>query len=57
MLFLLSNIVFCGVQILKGKNVFRKTEIIHVLHIVSSVAQKRNPDGFDSVIQAVSCTV
>ena len=26
----------------KGQNVFRKIEIIHAWHIVSSVAQKRN---------------
>ena len=42
MLFLLSEIVFYGVQKLKGKHVFRKIEIIRVRHIVSSVAQKRN---------------
>ena len=40
MLFLLSKIVFQGVQKLKIKCVFRKMEIIHVWHIVSSVAQK-----------------
>ena len=39
MLFLLSKIVFYGVQKLKGKRVFRKIEIIHVRHIVSSLAQ------------------
>ena len=38
MLFLLSKIVFYGVQKLKGKRVFKKIEIIHVRHIVSSVA-------------------
>ena len=42
MLFLLSKIVFYGVQKLKGKRVFKKIEIIHVRHIVSSVAQKQN---------------
>ena len=41
MLFLLSKIVFYGVQKLNGKRVLRKIEIIHVQHIVSSVAQKR----------------
>ena len=40
-LFLLSEIVFYGVQKLKGERVFRKIEIIHVWHIVSSVAQKQ----------------
>ena len=39
MLFLLTKIVFYGAQKLKGKRVFRKIEIIHVQHIVSSVAQ------------------
>ena len=33
MLFLLSKIVFQGVQKLKIKRVFRKMEIIHVWHI------------------------
>ena len=33
-----SKIVFYGVQKLKGKRVLRKIEIIHVRHIVSSVA-------------------
>ena len=42
MLFLLSKSVFYGVQKLKSKRVFRKIEIIHVRHIVSSVAQKQN---------------
>ena len=41
MLFLLSKIVFYRVKKLKCKHVFRKIEIIHVWHIVSSVAQKR----------------
>ena len=40
--FLLSKIVFYGVQKLKGKCVLRKIEIIHVRHIVFSVARKRN---------------
>ena len=42
MLFLLSKIVFSGVQKLKGKRVFKKIESIHVRHIVSFLAQKRN---------------
>ena len=46
MLYLLSKIVFYGVQKLKGKRVFRKIEIIHVLHILSSVAQKQNAMDF-----------
>ena len=41
MLFLLFKIVFYGVLKLKGKRVLRKIEIIHVRHIVSSVAQKQ----------------
>ena len=52
MLFLLSKIVFYGVQKLKGKCVFGKVEIIHVRHIVSSVAQKRN--SVDFRIQSVN---
>ena len=39
--FLLSKIVFYGVQKLNGKRVFRKIKIIHVRHIVSSIAQKQ----------------
>ena len=46
MLFPHSKIVLYGVQKLKGKHVFKKTNIIHVWHIVSSVAQKRNPADF-----------
>ena len=46
MLFLLSEIVFYGLQKLKGKRVFRKIEIIHVRHIVSTVAQKQNSVDF-----------
>ena len=42
MLFLLSKITVNGVQKPKGKHGFRKIEIIHGWHIVSSVAQKRN---------------
>ena len=49
MLFLLSKIIFYGVQKLKGKHVFRKTEIIHVWLFVSSVAQKRNRSSAGSV--------
>ena len=45
MLFLPSEIVFYGVQKLKGKRVFRKIEIIHLRHIVSSVAQKQKFSG------------
>ena len=45
---LLSEIVFYGVQKLKGKRVFRKIKIKHVLHIVSSVAQKRNSSDFSN---------
>ena len=48
MLFLLSKIVFYGVQKLKCKHVFRKIEIIHVWHIVSSVAQKRSSLDFSN---------
>ena len=43
MLLSLSKIVSCGVQKLKGKQDFRKIEIIHMWQFVSSVAQKRNP--------------
>ena len=50
MLFLLSKIVFLGVQKLKSKRFFRKIEIIHVRHIVSSVAQKRNSVDFSNPI-------
>ena len=46
MLVLLSKIVLYGVQKLKGKRVFRKIEIIHVRHIVSSVAQQQNSVDF-----------
>ena len=46
MLFVLSEIVFYGVQKLKDKRVFMKIEIIHVWHIVSSVAQKQNSVDF-----------
>ena len=49
MLFLLSKMVFYGVQKLKGKRLFRKIEIIHVRHIVSSVAQKRNSLDFSNL--------
>ena len=52
MLFLLYKIVIYGVQKLKSKRVFRKIEIIHVRHIVSSVAQ--NDIQWTSAIQAVS---
>ena len=52
MLFLLTKIVFYGVQKLKGKRLFRKIEIIHVQHIVSSVAQ--NEIQLTSAIQAES---
>ena len=48
MLFLLYKIVFYGVQKLKGKRVLRKIGIIHVRHIVSSVAQKRNSMDFSN---------
>ena len=47
-LFLLSKVVFYGVQKLKGKRVFRKIEIIHLQHIVSSVAQKGNSLDFSN---------
>ena len=40
---LLSNIVFYCVQKLMGKHVFRKIDIIHMWHILSSGAHKRNP--------------
>ena len=46
MLFLLSKIVFCGVQKQKGKHIFRKIDIFHVCQIVSSVAQKLNIADF-----------
>ena len=60
MLFLLSKIVFDSVQNFKGKHVFRKIEIFHMWHIVSSVAQKRNfEDLFDrpgiSIRHAAHC--
>ena len=48
MLLLFSKIVFYGVQKLKGKRVSRKSDIIHVRHIVSSVAQKRNSVDFSN---------
>ena len=47
-LYLLSEIVFYGVQKLNGNRVFRKIEIIHVRHIVSSVAQKQNSVDFSN---------
>ena len=40
--FLLSKIEFCGVQKQKGKLVFRKSEVFHIWHIVSSVVQRQN---------------
>ena len=40
--------VFYGVQTLKRKRVFRKIEIIHVRHIVSSIAQKQNSVDFSN---------
>ena len=46
MLFLRSEIVFYGVQKLKGKHVFRRIEIIHVRLIISSIAQKGNSVDF-----------
>ena len=52
MLFLLSKIVFYGVQKLNGKRVFRKIEIIYVQHFVFYVAQ--NEIQWTSSIQAVS---
>ena len=51
MLFLLSKFIFYGVKKLKGKRVFRKIEIIHVRHIVSSVAQKQN--SVDFIVRAL----
>ena len=42
-LFSLSKFVYYCVQKGKGIHVFRKTEIIQVGNIVSSLAQKRNP--------------
>ena len=39
---LLSKIEFCGVQKQKGKLVFRKSEVFHIWHIVSSVVQRQN---------------
>ena len=50
MLLLLSKIVFDGVQKRKGKHLLRKIEIIHVWHIVFSVAQKRNYVDFSLII-------
>ena len=32
------SLVFCGVQKPKGKLIFRKSDIIHVWHIVSLIA-------------------
>ena len=40
MLFLLSNIVICDVQKLKGKRISRKNKIIQALRIVSSVTKQ-----------------
>ena len=48
MLVLLAKIVFYRVQKQKGKHVFGKIEIIRVCHIVSSVAQQRNPVDFSN---------
>ena len=48
-----SKIVFNGLEKQKGKHAFKKIEIVHMWHIVSSVAQKRNP-VVSSVIEAVS---
>ena len=42
------EIVFYGVQKLKGKRVFWKIEIIRMWHIVSSVAQKQNSVDFSN---------
>ena len=38
---LLSKIEFCGAQKQKGKLVFRKSEVFHIWHIVSSVTTKK----------------
>ena len=43
---LLSKIDFCGVQKQKGKLVFSKSEVFHIWHIVSSVAQRQNVVNF-----------
>ena len=48
MLFLLSKIVLFCVEKLKHKGVFMKIEIIHVWHILSSLAQKRNSVDFSN---------
>ena len=37
-----SILEFCGVQKQKGKLVFSKSEVFHIWHIVSSVAQGQN---------------
>ena len=46
MLFLLSKIVLFCMEKLKHKGVFMKIEIIHVRHILSSLAQKQNSVDF-----------
>ena len=46
--FAFQNCLLWCVQKLKGKRVFRKIEIIHVRHIVSSVAQKQNSVDFSN---------
>ena len=48
MLFCFPELFFYGVRKLKGKHVFRKIEIIHVWHIESSIALKRNPVDFSN---------
>ena len=40
--------LFYGAQKRKGRQVFRKIEIKYVCHIVSSVANKRNPVDFSN---------
>ena len=47
---LLSKMEFCGVQKPKGKLVFRKSEVFHIWHIVSSVVQRQNVVKFHKLV-------
>ena len=47
---LLSKIEFCGVQMQKGKLVFRKSGVFHIWHIVSSVVQRQNVVNFHKLV-------
>ena len=47
---LLSKIEFSGVQKQKGKLFFRKSEVFHIWHIVSSVVQRQNVVNFHKLV-------